>query len=184
MDNEQMLLAMMGQVLTDLMVAGILIIVIPLRLHEIDNNKSPQSWFSFASQHIWPLTIESLRVITSVLLWSLLFIIPGIFRYTRLSLYPYVIYFDNDYKEGKKDVLTASNDLVRGVGLIIFLILVLPIVPYLISHDLIKNLTGILHLQSLFGVKIFNTLISVFTYGMFYSIFKQQQKKLLVKKET
>jgi len=67
--------------------------------------------------------IEDLRKTMSVLLWSLAFIIPGIFRWIRLTFTCFVSLLNPSYQEGKIDALEKSSQLVKGHGIAIALLL-------------------------------------------------------------
>lgn len=57
---------------------------------------------------------EMLRASALTLLWSLLFIIPGIFKYLRWSFVPFVVIANPRYAKGEIDALSESNRLIKG----------------------------------------------------------------------
>ena len=80
--------------------------------------------------------IESMRAFLPVILWGLVFIIPGVVVAIRLYFVPFVAQFDQEYKKGAVDALQRSRDLVHGrfwrVTLLLIFIGVLSIVPALL----------------------------------------------------
>lgn len=105
---------------------------------------------------------------------------PAIFKYIRFSLFPYVIYFNEAYYKDEIDSLKSSSDLVQGNGFWIFAVM---FVQGLIFYFSIKwyeglNLPILQHTAGLLFVKFFNLMITVFTYGIFYSIYRQSTDRL------
>jgi hypothetical protein len=85
----------------------------------------------FISHQVWPLTVESLRTIGSVLLWAALFIVPGVVQMVRLQLVPFVVMFLKPYESGQIDALETSRQMTRGyfLGLVLlFLLIGLPLI--------------------------------------------------------
>jgi hypothetical protein len=56
---------------------------------------------------------ECLRMVASILLWTLCFIIPGIVRYCQLTFVPYIALYSRDYRNGNVDALKLSTQLAR-----------------------------------------------------------------------
>lgn len=63
----------------------------------------------YLGEHFQQLIIEQLRVMGSILLWFLLFIIPGLWRFVQLVYVPFVVLFDHEYKSGHRDALETSK---------------------------------------------------------------------------
>lgn len=116
--------AIMGQMTTSLLEFVVLTILVPLRIIEAQSltKFNQESFISFSQRHMMALTTESLRSLAVVLMWSLLLIIPGLFKYLRYSFVPYVVVADAEYQNGKRDALEYSNALVKGYTLQIFVI--------------------------------------------------------------
>ena len=69
--------------------------------------------------------IEHTRRLLSTLLWSLVFVIPGFFRWLRLFFTAHVALLNPEYAKGHVDALKRSSDIVRGSGLALgFLLLI------------------------------------------------------------
>lgn len=228
MNNQIMLLSSLGKLLNGFLEGGILILLLPLRCHEIYRKLPFASWLGFAGKHFWPLFIESIRSLTSVIIWFLgfgalgalisyatfslspqtleslliqfpgitqvqiigaviaMFAVPSMFRYTRLNLVPYVVYFSPQYHDGKVDALKESNQLVKGsTGWVLFVMVMGGVLYYLSIEGLDKlQLDEFSRILALIVVKIFNLSISVFTYGIFYSIYKQSTDRPQQSKES
>ncbi|OFZ18129.1 MAG: hypothetical protein A2Z20_06185 [Bdellovibrionales bacterium RBG_16_40_8] len=114
-----------GQLLTSLLEFVVLAMLIPQRVMEIEDNREPGSFWAFAKKHVLPLTIEGLRVVAVTALWSLLLIIPGIFKYLRYSFVQYVVVADPEYQKGERDALSYSNMLVKGITIELLIIILL-----------------------------------------------------------
>jgi hypothetical protein len=106
--------------------------------------------------------IESLRAWGRTLNWTLLFIIPGLYKWLKLSLVPLVVLLSNDYQDGKLDALDESENLTKGQLLhLVFIFSVFGIVlPTLMTQfDEYRNLW---HTPlSAIGLGVFETLASV-----------------------
>ncbi len=204
-DSTTTIMAKIGQLLNGFLETGVLIILLPLRFHELSQNAPPQSVVEFGKKYFWPLFSESLRAMTSVILWVLapslllvliyfyypnvnalyaalgLVVLVATYRYLALIFVPYVVYFDTDYQNDKVDALKRSNKLSSGHIMFILLILALTTGIYLGSYNLLASFKGVSYFFMLFAVKLFNMGISVFTYGIFYSLYKQKSQQLAIK---
>lgn len=87
----------------------------------------------FLSKHLNPLFIETLRAWGKTLLWSIVFIIPGIWKFLHYSLVPFVVVGSPLYQQGRVDALQASTAIVRKhrvqvFGIFILFHLLIPII--------------------------------------------------------
>lgn len=82
-------------------------------------------------KYIWPIFIVSLLVVVFVILWGLLFIIPGIIFAVYYSLAVYVLIIEN---QRGKAALNRSKELIKGywwavfgryvvIGIVMFLVM-------------------------------------------------------------
>lgn len=117
--------AVVNQALVSLLEFVILTMLVPLRVmeHQSNKNEPPASFWAFAKKHTPALTLESIRALAVTLLWSLLLILPGVFKYVRLFFVPYVVVADPEYQSGNRDALEYSNKLIKGIGLPLFLLI-------------------------------------------------------------
>lgn len=79
------------------------------------------------------LLIENLRAWGSTFLWSLLLILPGLYKWLSYSLVPYVVLFSKKYSEGQVDALEFSTVVfkkcwLKVLFLVLFFGLILPLV--------------------------------------------------------
>lgn len=71
--------------------------------------RSDTNILSYFSKHLGDLVREQLRAFGSVLMWSFLLIIPGLVRFFEMSLLPWVVCFDAEYGQGRRDALKESR---------------------------------------------------------------------------
>lgn len=67
----------------------------------------------FLGKNLNQIYIETLRSWGKTLLWSLLFILPGVWKFLEYSLVPLVVTSSQKYDEGKEDALKKSASIVR-----------------------------------------------------------------------
>lgn len=87
----------------------------------------------FIDKHLNQLFIETLRAWGKTLLWSMVFLLPGIWKYLHYSLVPFVVAGSPLYREGRVDALQASTSIVskhrvKVLGIFILFHLFIPIV--------------------------------------------------------
>lgn len=120
------LFAIIGQITTSLFEFVALTMLVPLRVMGREHPNlllsDNETFISFTQRHVTSLTAESIRSLAAVIIWSLLFIIPGIFKYIRYSFVPYVVVADPEYQKGTRDALEYSNELVKGYTFQIFIL--------------------------------------------------------------
>jgi hypothetical protein len=79
----------------------------------------------FFHHYIGQIFIESLRSWGKTLMWALLFIIPGFWKFLEYSLVPFVVAASPRYDAGHEDALQASAKIFRNHWFKILSILVL-----------------------------------------------------------
>ena len=89
-----------------------LAIVVTFSVHAVIKKTEIPWWQSF-KVNAWPLTVESMRALGKVLLWSFL-IIPGFIWYVRYFLVALVVLLEPEFKKGKVDALKLSEFLTLG----------------------------------------------------------------------
>ncbi|WP_373999586.1 hypothetical protein [Bdellovibrio bacteriovorus] len=72
-----------------------------------------QTLGEFMEKNLNQVFIETLRSWGKTLLWSLLLILPGVWKYIEYSLVPLVVTSSKPYEEGKEDALQRSAQIVR-----------------------------------------------------------------------
>jgi hypothetical protein len=115
------------------------------------------------------IIIEKIRAASSILLRSVLLVIPGIVEIVRLCLVPYIVAVDPNYASGHVDALDRSRELIKSSWPSVLLISALfALVPALINLSLnsetsfvweapVAILTG--RLMSFFTTLIFDILM-------------------------
>lgn len=91
------------------------------------------SWGSYLHSYFNLTIIETLRMWGKSLLWSLAFILPGIYRFFTLIFVPYIVCFSKSYQQGQWDALEESKRLVkkywvRLLGIFLLFNLILPLI--------------------------------------------------------
>lgn len=90
---------------------------------------SNQKVGSFVGRNWNQTMIEEMRVWGKSMLWSLVFIIPGLVQFLRLVFVPFIVTMDPKYAEGSVDALEKSKQLSRGkIGRILALFIAFSIV--------------------------------------------------------
>jgi hypothetical protein len=96
--------------------------VVPFRTWAKETNRVSLPTRSIWKQHGVDLVSESLYVAAYAVLWSMLGIIPGIFKALRWAYVPYIVMTDERYFRGELHARTESNRLVTGITWAIFII--------------------------------------------------------------
>lgn len=68
----------------------------------------------FATPYIGSFLAEYLRYVAQILMWGLLLILPGFYRYCQLIFVPYIALFSKSYRDGEVDALKTAEVLVKG----------------------------------------------------------------------
>lgn len=90
-------------------ILGSLVVIYGAYAEETNEN----DLWSFIQHHLNQLGIEVLRSWGKTLLWSLLFILPGIWKYLEYTMIPFVVTLSKAYDRGEQDALLTSTRIVR-----------------------------------------------------------------------
>lgn len=82
-----------------------------------------QSLGTFLKKNLNQVYIENLRSWGKTLLWALLFILPGIWKYVQYTMVPLVVTSSQKYDAGLEDALAMSSKIVRHNWFKIILVL-------------------------------------------------------------
>ncbi len=160
---------------------GYLMLIVPIMVDRFSKNKAPTKTVDLLFDFLKPLTVETLRSMGRILLWSLLLVLPGLYYYMRYTFVPLVVVLSPAYRDGKVDALKLSDFLTRGFGL--------PISIYLIGSSLasyaaslLKDTTDILENPLLFIiyfalfllVEVYFCVVAYFLYDYLFEIKKEQ----------
>lgn len=66
--------------------------------------------------------IEQMRSWGKAMLWSFLFVIPGLIKFVQYLFVPFVVCFDSQYQQGQRDALKQSQALTKGKMFRLFLL--------------------------------------------------------------
>ncbi len=96
----------------------------------------PTAWNEFAQKFGSQSLIETLRGWGKCIMYSLLLIIPGLWKFLEYSFVPWVVCFDHEYDRGEVDALKRSTTLFRKAWFrLVFMFVVFFILIPLILTD-------------------------------------------------
>jgi hypothetical protein len=90
-------------------IMGILVVVYGAKNAET----SEKGLWHFIQHNVNAMSIEILRSWGKTLLWSLLLVLPGIWKYVEYTMIPFVVALSGRYQRGEEDALQASATVVR-----------------------------------------------------------------------
>ncbi len=171
-DQQQMIFARLGPAIIDMILSLFLFFIVPLRILDSELERPNTSLFLWAERDVWPLTLESLRAMGKVILWSILFILPGLYFYLRYLFVPFIVIFNREYKEGQRDALLHSSKLTKGsVGFLMVFIL-----GVMGTHFLASSLSELLPLDlkpaSTALSILFTLLISMYSISFEFELYR------------
>ncbi len=117
-----MVLSLLVAVCVELIVGMVVTIVVSFTLNKQIGSPSTQP--KSLVGYLRPLTIEGLRSLSRILMWSLALILPGLFQMVKLSFVNYVVLFDPRYQAGQVDALEESGIISYGVKRYLALIMI------------------------------------------------------------
>ncbi|MGZ3743396.1 MAG: hypothetical protein ACXWRE_06795 [Pseudobdellovibrionaceae bacterium] len=91
-------------------ILGILVVIYGAQAPEANE----KGLWEYIQKHLNQMSIEVLRSWGKTLLWSLLFILPGLWKYLEYTMIPFVVTLSQAYERGEEDSLMASARVVRG----------------------------------------------------------------------
>ncbi len=159
-----------------------LAVVVTFSVHAVIT-KIKIPWFKTLKDVAWPLTVESMRALGKVLLWSFL-IIPGLQWYVRYFLVPLVVLLEPEFKKGKIDALKLSEFLTQGFAWkVAGFILMTMLVSTLRFQDIFNIGTNPIAVILLYlawaTVQLYASLMCYFLYQYLYEIKKDSIQKYL-----
>lgn len=116
---------------------------------------------AFMGQNGIQTLLEQMRAWGKSMLWSLAFLLPGLFQFFRLVFVPFIVCFDPEYKMGTVDALERSRELSRGklfliIKLFILFAVALPALLTLVDEYKLLWKTPLAALAICFVEMIFN----------------------------
>lgn len=88
-------------------------------------------FWKFMKEVSWPWLVEGLKSTAIIIGGLFLFIIPGFIKAVHYMFLSFVVFFNQDYKEGKVNALKHSKKLSKGLGLWIFMLTI--VIPFFIK---------------------------------------------------
>lgn len=147
---------------------------------EAELDRSAYSAAQYLSENVQQLIIEQMRVMGSVLLWSLLFILPGLLRFMQLIFVPFVVLLDNNYRVGERDALLTSKALFmkapfKTAGTMLFLFVLWPLLSTLFFDE---YLVFSQYPFQAFLIVCLESLMTLFGLFILYKIFVKSRRAL------
>lgn len=138
----------------------------------------------FSTPYIGSFFAEFLRSLAQILLWGLLLILPGVYRYAQLIFVSWVTLFSKDYRAGKVDALRLSETLARGRLLKIFLALGITML-FEVLFDFLPEMVNGLH-EYPYRILFFlcSSLVGVWGFSLIFLLFEEAMESLLPKEVT
>jgi hypothetical protein len=132
----------------------------------------------FSGPYLGSFFAEYLRALAQILLWGLLFLVPGFLRYCRLIFVPMITLFSKDYREGKEDALELSNRISHGrMNLILPMVIATAAAQGLL--EMVPNMIPDLHILILrVGFSLISFFIGIWTYSFLFLIFEDGINRL------
>jgi hypothetical protein len=126
--------------------------------------------WEYLKKYTNPLTAESLRALTRVLLWSLVLILPGVVMYCRMMFLPFVIFFDPEYAT-HPDAVAITNTLTKKHWLQITLL----VFAMSLGDGIFELIPNLLHIEDLVlrtCIALCGFVFSLFSFILLYMIFE------------
>ena len=156
------------------------VLLISVALFAFTNLENLQkSLQDFWARYLNQMYIETLRSWGKTLLWSLLFILPGVWKYIQYTMVPFVVASSKEYDEGRLDALKGSAQVVRRHWFKVIAILIL---FHLLIPGLLTTLFDAYRLiwktpvQSLF-LSALDTYLLLFSTHILFNIFRSEVKR-------
>lgn len=97
-------------IISSLIFPVLLTLIALFAVSAVQSHNSLESFFKRYTNQVY---IETLRAWGKTLLWSLLLILPGLWKYIEYIFVPFVVVESTPYQEGHEDALKASSHIVR-----------------------------------------------------------------------
>jgi len=143
-------------------------------------NANEKGLWEYVLDHLNQMGIEVLRSWGMTLLWSLIFILPGLWKYIEYTMIPFVVTRSRRYDRGEQDALCASTQIVRQnlfrvLGVLLVFHLVVPSILTVFFDDfrLIWRTPVSAALLTLLDVYLF-----IFSTQLLLEIFERQNSEV------
>lgn len=135
------------------------------------------SFGEFFFKTVSPLVSETLRAYAQILLFSLLLIVPGVYKYFRLILVPYVVLFDPKYDYQQEDSLAISYAITQPFWLRLALLLIV-IGAVQFGLELAPNWLALDSTTVKMIFSLIDFVISAYSFLLVYLIFERGLKNI------
>lgn len=161
-------------VLCELLISMTVMIFAALHLHDLLQGLPKNTSLKTLGAHLRPLTIESLRSLTRMLLWSLLFVLPGLYQMLKLSFVNFVVLFDRRYANGQIDALAESGVETKGLKRYLALLLITSFAVELFADWVRKSFMGESILSAVAAATV-KLIFDIFSQGAIYALYASIQ---------
>ncbi|MNK01119.1 hypothetical protein D3C87_189130 [compost metagenome] len=142
----------------------------------LSNSIGSFSFTGFFKKNLNQVFIEMIRAWGKTLLWSLLLILPGLWKYLEYTFVPFVVTLSKKYDAGELDALKASSQIVRknafkilGVLLLFHMFIPAVMASFFDSYRLFWKTPA----QSLF-LNLIDTYLLLISVQILFYIFKNE----------
>ena len=150
------------------------VFIVPYYVFEYNKKSSRQKFWAFIRDKVWPLTFNHIKAFFVILFYSLLLIIPGLYKAVRLTFLTETVFFDEKLKENSVSALKQADKVTRGHFFLVALISVLVFVCFLIYLIISVWLKRTLFYSLPVPLENFLSLIIEFYMSCFFLLFKAQ----------
>lgn len=182
--NLTTILTAFASIITEVIVSSVLMAMIGWHItqtqHKIPITHNPQGWLPLLLSKLKNLIAESIRVLMKILLFSLLLIIPGIYKAIRLSLVPYIVLFNSAYQKGEVDALKHSHQLTRKIFPVVLTVwlvsVVISIFSDLVLHSGYAASSQLTQFSFLSLTVLLTFVFSLYSYGVFFALYQKGEQ--------
>ncbi len=147
-------------------------------------NSQKLTFWKFTKDVSWPWLVEGLKVSIITIAALFLFIIPGIIKSIHYTFFSFVVFFNQDYKEGKINALKHSKKLSKDLGWWIFLLIfIIPMCIAFISKWAVKlvfqqtNSLWIIYPVLIFCLYI-TCILLTYSYSVLYFMYTTKEQQI------
>jgi hypothetical protein len=170
------LIGQLGEASVDLCASVLALFLGPITTIDAEQKRPWSSIWKHSNEHLYGLTVESLRAMTQILLWAILLILPGVYRSLCLSFFPFVVMFDERYSKGEIDALKTARENIRGVLWAVVLIGVVSLVLDLtIKASLGMAPPGLPEYLARFAISLLTLVLSIYTLLASFHLYRLQK---------
>lgn len=127
----------------------------------------------FDTPYLGSFLAEYLRMLAQILMWGLLLILPGFWRYMQLIFVPLVALFAREYRDEDADAMRLSERLARGRLVKYILPVVVVTMGLQTWFEFLPEMRPVLHVVPVRAAfDVLTSLISVWSYSLIFLLFE------------